>query len=121
MNYDLIKITVDAAALLLSIGAVVVAIWRTRQSEFDKRFEKGSARMDQLTAALNDHDRRIARTEQTVDGMPSREDLHRIDLHMTQMAGTLQRMEAVMEGNAKVVSRLELIVSRHEDHLLKKA
>ena len=31
----------------------------------------------------------------------------------------MSRMEAVMEGNTKIMSRLEQIVSRHEDHLLK--
>ena len=34
------------------------------------------------------------------------------------MRGELKEMRAVMEGNTKIMARVENIVARHEDHLL---
>jgi hypothetical protein len=97
--------------ILISLAALIVAVIRTRRSEVDTRFKSGSDRMDA-------HERRLQSVEQTVTGMPSREDVHRIDLNIERMNGALDRMGAVMEGNGKIMERLEIIVTRHEDHLL---
>lgn len=97
--------------ILISLAAMVVAVIRTRRSAVDDRFKAGADRMDR-------HELRLQTVEQTVTGMPSREDVHRIDLNIERMNGALDRMGAVMEGNGKIMERLELIVTRHEDHLL---
>lgn len=110
MIFDL-DLAIKVATFLFSVAAMGVAIIRTRRTAVDDRFKAGSDRMDR-------HESRIQTLEQTVSGLPSREDVHRIQLSIAEMTGSLGRMEAVMEGNAKIMSRLEAIVSRHEDHLL---
>lgn len=45
-------------------------------------------------------------------------DPHQLHLTVKDMQGDLKTMNAVMEGNNKIMGRLELIVGRHENHLL---
>ena len=101
-------------SLLASLGTLVFAWFRTRRHAVDERFKAGSDRMDR-------HELRITSLEQSLKGMPSREDVHKIELSMERLNGTMGRMEAVLEGNQQIMSRLEAIVSRHEDHLLQGA
>lgn len=67
---------------------------------------------------MDRHDNRITVLEQAITVMPDKDDMHRLQLEMVKMTGSLGQMQAVMEGNAKIMERLETIVSRHEDHLL---
>lgn len=97
--------------VILSVATLVFAWFRTRRQDVDARFHAGSERMDR-------HERRIQTLEERVAAAPGTQELHRIELQMAEMSGVMGRMEAVMEGNAKIMQRLELIVSRHEDHLL---
>lgn len=99
--------------LILPIGGMIYTWIATRRKDVERRFKDGSDRMDRL-------DGRLSRLEQTVQGLPSREDIHKIELHMSRITGTMERMEAVMEGNQRIMGRLETIVTRHEDHLLQK-
>jgi hypothetical protein len=50
--------------------------------------------------------------------MPGTGDIHALQLELVKQTGSLAEMRAVMEGNAKIMARLETIVSRHEDHLI---
>jgi len=97
---------------VLPIAAMVYTFVATRRKDYDRRFKEGSERMDRM-------DQRISKLEHSVGGLPSREDIHSIQINIERLGGTMSRMEAVMEGNTKIMSRLEQIVSRHEDHLLK--
>ncbi len=99
------------ASLLLSIAAMAFAWFRTRREDVDDRFKDGSKRMDR-------HENRIAAMEQTVQSLPDKDDVHAMQIEMVKQTGSLNEMRAVMEGNAKIMARLEAIVSRHEDHLL---
>lgn len=95
----------------LNILNIVYTWWRTRDQNVEARFKAGSERMDRLDA-------RMASVEQTLRGMPTRDDLHHLHLTMKEMQGDLRTMNAVMEGNTKIMGRLEVIVGRHENHLL---
>lgn len=97
--------------LLASVFTLVFAWFRTRRSAVDERFKEGRDRM-------NRHEVRLNRLEQSVQNMPSSEDIHKIELAMERMSGSMSRMEAVFEGSQQIMARLETIVSRHEDHLL---
>lgn len=99
------------ASLAISVGAMVYAFFANRKKDVDERFREGSKRMDR-------HDGRIAALEQTIQSMPEKEDIHSLQLKLAEMNGSLMQMTAVMEGNAKVMARLETVVTRHEDHLL---
>ena len=67
---------------------------------------------------MDRHENRIAAIEQTVQTMPGKDDMHSLQLELVKQTGSLNEMRAVMEGNAKIMARLEAIVSRHEDHLI---
>ncbi|WP_233193105.1 DUF2730 family protein [Acidimangrovimonas sediminis] len=99
------------ASVAVSAGTAVFAWYRTRTRDLEERLKEGSDRM-------NRHDARIERIEQTVRGLPAASDMHTLELRLVEMSGDLKALAAVMEGNTKVMSRLESIVSRHEDHLL---
>lgn len=103
---------------ILPFASMIYAYIVTRRKDVDAKFENVRAQFKTGSDRMDRHEGRIARLEQTVSGLPSKEDIHSIELHMTRMSGTMERMEAVMEGNQKIMSRLETIVTRHEDHLL---
>jgi len=111
MSPEWMDTAIKAASFVLSIAAMGYALFANRRKYVDERFKEGSGRMDR-------HEARIARLEQTVSTMPGSGDIHGIQLNMERMTGAMQRLEAVMEGNAKIMARLETIVTRHEEHLL---
>lgn len=111
MMADVIDIGLKSASFILSIAAVVFTWVRTRGKAVDGRLHEGSKRMDSLEA-------RIARLEQTVHDMPGRDETHRLELRLTEMAGSMSAMSASMSGQNEILARLERVVTRHEDHLL---
>lgn len=98
-------------SVVLSVIVIIFTWFRTRRHDVDKRFKAGGVRMDEF-------EKRIGRLEQTVTVMPSKDDMHALQLELARMVGQLGQMQATMEGNAKIMERLEVIVSRHEDHLI---
>ena len=98
-------------SLVMSVAVMVFTWFRTRRQDVDERFKAGSDRMRAMEAQL-------AALQQTVDAMPGKDDLHRIELHMERMTGEMKAMSASQRGTNDILRRLESIVSRHEDHLL---
>ncbi|MDQ1847684.1 DUF2730 family protein [Gemmobacter fulvus] len=95
----------------LNIVNILYTWWRTRDQNVETRFRAGSERMDRL-------DTRLASVEQTLRAQPSKDDLHQLQLALKEVQGELKTMTAIMEGNNKIMERLEGIVARHENHLL---
>ncbi|ODM42809.1 hypothetical protein A9O63_00480 [Cereibacter johrii] len=95
----------------LSIINILYTWWRTRDQNVESRFKAGSERMDRLDA-------RLASVEQTLRAQPTKEDMHALHLALRDMQGEMKDMAAAAEGTNKIMSRLEAIVARHEDHLL---
>lgn len=108
IDWDL---ALKAVSVALSMGAFGYAFFVNRRKDVDERFKTGSDRMDR-------HERRISVIEQTVQSMPGKDEMHGLQLELVKQTGAMNEMRAVMEGNAKIMARLETIVSRHEDHLL---
>ena len=98
----------------MSVGALVYTFIATRRKDVDGRVAELSTKVGSLNG-------RTAALEQTVAALPGQADIHKLELLITQMNGSMGRMEAVLEGNAKIMTRLESIVSRHENHLLEGA
>ena len=109
-----------ALALLVSLGTTIFAWIATRRSNVEARFERVDERFKDGSDRMDRQEVRIARVEQSVQSLPSKDDLHQIELALANVAGAMQRMEAVMEGNQNIMHRLETVVTRHEDHLLNK-
>lgn len=114
MEYDF-RVTLP---FLLTIGTLVYTWWRTRDRNVedrfkgvDERFKLGSERMDR-------HDARLASMEQTLRGLPAKQDMHDLQISITELKGDLKTMSAIIDGRNRLMERLETIVERHEDHLL---
>lgn len=93
---------------------IVVAIYAyiaSRRKDVDEAIGEVKSRMDRLDA-------RVVRTEDTLNIMPGKDDMHGLQLELVKQTGAMNEMRAVMAGNAKIMERLETIVSRHEAHLL---
>jgi hypothetical protein len=102
---------VAALSLILSFGT---AVW-TLVSQGPKRTAE---RVSALGDRLDRHDQRIQRVEQTVNELPTRGDMHALQIEIVRMSGKVDQMGTAMAGNNKIMERLEVIVGRHEDHLL---
>lgn len=44
--------------------------------------------------------------------------MHQLELALSDVRGDIREMKAVMDGNTKIMARVENIVARHDDHLL---
>ncbi|WP_044008396.1 DUF2730 family protein [Leisingera methylohalidivorans] len=96
-----------------ALGCVIYTWFATRRSNVDARFKAGSDRMNALES-------RIQSTEQTLSTMPEKDDIHSLQLLLSDMGGELKAMRASMRGIAESQTRLEHISSRHEDYLREK-
>lgn len=102
---------VAALSTLVSFGTV---IWNIFSGPSRKNSERLTAQGKELDAL----GLRIAALEQAQRMMPSKDDIHGLHLGMAEMRSDLREMRAAMDGNMKVMGRLEAIVTRHEEHLL---
>lgn len=98
-------------SLAISLLIGLYTFFATRRKDVEERFKQGSRRMDDLT-------RRMDGVEGTIRGMPGKDDIHQVQLELARMNGSMNEMRAIMGGNQEIMSRLEKIVARHEDHLL---
>lgn len=117
MEWDF-KVTLP---FLFAVATMVYTWWKTRDQNtnarflaVDERFKLGSERMDR-------HDTRLNSIEQTLRDLPVKADMHALQLSMSEMRGEMKVMATAMSGSNSLMERLEAVVSRHEDHLLKKS
>lgn len=105
-------------SLILAVITMIFTWIRTRRQDFERSIQSVS---DKITVATDRQDRmegRLARAEQTLTGMPARDDIYQLQLSLVEMKGDLRAMQATMSGSNAIMGRLETIVSRHEEHLL---
>ncbi len=108
IDWDLV---IKALGLILPVVAGIYTYVATRRKDVDAAFQANTARIDRLDA-------RVVRIEDTIGAMPGKDDMHGLQLELVKQTGAMNEMRAVMAGNAKIMERLEIIVSRHETHLL---
>lgn len=103
--------------LTITVGVIVTVViavigWsKARWSALDKRHADLSDRLDR-------HDSRITAAEQTLKGMPAKDDVHAIRIELTEMRGDLRAMKASMDGQQAILTRVESVVDRQENHLM---
>ena len=102
---------VAALSTLFSFGSL---IWTV----FSGPSRRNASKLDDHASRLDRMDQRVASVEQTLRGMPGKDDIHSVQLALSEMRGDLKNMQTSMDGNMKIMQRLETIVIRHEDHLL---
>lgn len=109
MTFD-IDTALKLASFGLSIAAMIYAFFVNRRKDVDERFLEGSKRMDR-------HEKRLSTLEMTVNSMPGKDDMHNLEMLLSEMGGDMKAMRATMKGMSESLTRTESIVSRHEDHL----
>lgn len=75
-------------------------------------------RVDDLIGRVDKHDLKIAGLEQAQGSLPTTEDMHQLEVAMAELRGEMKTMSAVIRGQSDIMTRVETIVARHEQHLL---
>lgn len=97
-------------AILVLLGSGAMALKRLGliggQGALGERVERHAIRLSDL--------------ERRVSGLAAREDIHQLQLEIATQTGELKEMRALMKGQSEIMERLEVVVTRHEDHLLER-
>lgn len=101
-----IVLWVAALSTIISFASVIWTI-------FSGPARRNGSRLDAHATRLDAHEMRLSGIDQTLRTIPGKQDLHDLEVAMTRLQGEMQTMSQIM-------TRLESLVSRHEDHLLKK-
>lgn len=107
-NFDL-TVTIG---VIVTVALAVIGWFQMRGKDVDRRIGACDDRLDR-------HDQRIMAAEQTLKSMPGKDDIHSLSISMAQMQGDIRAMGASVEGQRQILTRLENVVSRQEDHLLR--
>jgi len=95
---------------LLTAAAMLFTWFRTRRSGVDERFKAGSKRMADLEL-------RVQAVELSLGTMPDKDDMHSLQLMLSEMGGDMKAMRATMRSVAESQGRLEIVTTRHEDYM----
>ncbi|MDO5648848.1 DUF2730 family protein [Paracoccus sp. (in: a-proteobacteria)] len=98
--------------LIVTILTAIVGWVRLRNAAVDKRIDGCAERLDR-------HEARIHAAEQTVQALPGQKDMHELSLALSEMRGDMRELRAAMQGQAQMLGRVESVVSRQEEHLMR--
>ena len=117
---DIAPLIIWAAGIttLLNLANMLWTLFSGPARKLGQRVGEAETRLSEVDRRAERHATQIAALQQTLATMPGHTELHKLQLTLVDMGGNLKEMRAVMEGNAKVMARLEAVVTRHEDHLL---
>ena len=107
-NFD----TTITLSLIATIFLAVIGWVRMHNAAVAKRIDGCGERLDR-------HEQRIHSAEQSLQSLPSKEDLHGLSLAMAEMRGDMREVRAAMQGQGQILSRVEAVVSRQEYHLMR--
>jgi hypothetical protein len=110
MNY--IDIALRVIPIVISFGLTVVVWFSTRRKDVDNAITDNSNLIDDLS-------KRTATLEQTVQSLPAKDDMHRLELTLGEIGGDMKAIRATMKGMSESMSRTERSVGIHEEHLMK--
>ncbi|WP_374293165.1 DUF2730 family protein [Paenirhodobacter enshiensis] len=79
-----------------------------------------SRRIDDHAVRLQGHAERIAQLEQAGLALPTREDLHKLTLAISDVRGEIREMRASQSGFAEHTRRQETVLNRVEQFLLER-
>ena len=99
------RLVVDIAAFLFAIGALVYAHFRT----------KSQATQAELVV-LRD---RIAKVEGRLEQTPTVQAIHELAVSLEHLSGNLKATVARIEGLDEIIDRMDRVLNRHEEFLLK--
>jgi hypothetical protein len=68
---------------------------------------------------LGDLEKRLVKAESCLESVPSDSALHTLSLSIQELTGNLRVVGKELDGLEKIVKRVELVVGRHEEFLMK--
>ena len=116
MNID-VDLLLKAGGFLLSVGAIVFTLFANRRKDLDVQFEAANERFKAGSDRMDEQDLKILTLQSTVNNMPGKDEMHQLQLMMTEMAGDMKAVREGMRGLRDGQARQESILGRHEDHL----
>lgn len=121
MTGEQIDLAIKAITFALSVLAMIFAWVRTRRQVIDDKVVKVSDKIDVVREDCRErfdrHELRLQSIEQAFRHMPGSEDIHKLQLDLARVVGSLDTMNANLAGQAEIMRRLEAVVGRHEEHL----
>ncbi|MFN3676178.1 MAG: DUF2730 family protein [Sphingomonas pseudosanguinis] len=104
MNITTIWQAIGAVGALLGIANLLLT-WlnSSRQPTVQK--------LTELECDVEDHGKRIAKVENQIEHMPTKTDLHKVEMQMTTMNGSLDVVKSELATATRVMRRVE-------DHLM---
>ncbi len=111
MTAENVEFWIRVLGFLLSVGAMLFAYIRTRRQDVDDRLKALEGRADK-------QDAKIKEVDQTIKSLPEKDDIHNMEIAITKLVGKIDVMGTHVEGQREVMKRVELVVTRHEEHLL---
>lgn len=112
MNFTF-DLTISLGLIVTLVGAIIGWV-----RMLHKRLE---ARIDVAGERLDRHEGRILLAEQTLQMLPAKSDLHRVEIALERIGGDMREIRASMTGNQQIMSRLEAVVTRQDDYLMNRA
>lgn len=98
------------ANFVFALAAIVFTWFATRRKDLDKRLYDGSKRMDS-------HDLKIQKIEQQIEDMPTKGEIHDLNIGIERMNGNVKAMLAQMESLTASQQRMERTLGGHEKFL----
>lgn len=111
LNISPIVVWVIALSQLLTFGLTVYNL-------FAAGGRANTRKLDEHEVRLTAHDQRLGAIEIVQRAMPTKDNMHELEIAMERLKGEMKTMSQVMVGNQQIMERLESIVGRHEAHLL---
>lgn len=100
-----LRLVLDVAQFLFT-GLIWAYVWYAR-------------RQAATAAELATHDRRLVAVEVGLTSTPSKDSINAICVTLERVDGDVKVMAARLEGLGEVVNRVEVVVNRQEEFLLK--
>lgn len=101
-------------SVLTSVIALITTIWTLVTSGA----RKNAATIEAHARRLETIEGRLQSVEQSVRGMPGKDDIHAVQIALSEMRGELRAVHVTINGTREIMGRLEAVVTRHEEHLL---
>lgn len=102
---------VIALTQLLTFG---LAVWNLMSTGG----RANALKLEKLAVQINVHDQRLSAIDLVLRAMPTKDNMHDLEIKMERLNGELSTMSTAMRGNTAIMERLETIVARHDAHLM---
>lgn len=103
--------------IAIPLGTVIYTWFATRRKDVDSDFKAVAARLSTGSKRMDALELRAQATELALGNMPNKDDMHSLQLMLSEMGGDMKAMRATMRSVAESQGRLEIVTTRHEDYM----